>query len=243
MRRREQEMWFEEIYRETAPAVRRCARAFTRMHPALQDEMDDLVQETYIRMYKKYEELQNHEAVIKWLIVTLRNLFSNRVRVQQTKNRYVVWEIDRSKVFDNTFADVCAQVDAAIENEDMELLRKISNHIGEEKLELLQQYYLDKIPLKELADREGISPEAMKMRISRLRKKCSEILMIILLLEALLFRGYIHIRDEGYNSERTVEILLRAGSANDIAARNEQGQQQDGYESGEGVPVLSLSSE
>lgn len=214
--------WFEEIYQETAPVLMRCARAFVRVQPALKDEIDDLIQETYIRMYNKRAELQNHEAIIKWLVVTLRNLTSNRLRVQKTRNKHIAWEIDQDNIFDNVFADARQQVEAALDNDDLELLHRIAGHIGDDKLELLQQYYLDKVPLKELAEREGISPEAMKMRISRLRKKCTEVLFILLLLETLLLRGYIHKEDEGYDRQWTAEVLLRAGGAHDNAEGNEQ---------------------
>lgn len=220
MQDQERKDWFDEIYRETAPVLQRCARAFVRVHPALRDEIDDFIQETYIRMYNKYEDLQNHEAVNRWLVVTLKNLVSNRYRVQQTRDKHIGWEIDRDSAFDNVFADAREKVEEAIDNEDLELLHRIAMHIGEDKLELLQLYYLDKVPLKELAEREGISPEAMKMRISRLRKKCTEVLLIILLLEALLMRGYIHIEDEGYDREWVAEVLFRAGSPDDNTERN-----------------------
>lgn len=56
-------------------------------------------------------------------------------------------------------------------------MNKIAERLGADKLELISEYYLDKIPLSELAKRENISPDAMKMRIFRLRKKCIEVLI------------------------------------------------------------------
>lgn len=68
-------------------------------------------------------------------------------------------------------------VDHTFIKEDQEPLNKIAERLGADKLELISEYYLDKIPLSELAKRENISPDAMKMRIFRLRKKCIEVLI------------------------------------------------------------------
>lgn len=55
-------------------------------------------------------------------------------------------------------------------------MNKIAERLGADKLELISEYYLDKVPLSELAKQKNISPDAMKMRIFRLRKKCIEVL-------------------------------------------------------------------
>lgn len=204
--------WFDDVYTETYPTIRRCAFAFLKLYPDLKGEAEDLIQETYIRMFKMKDKLFMNDEVIKWLVVTLRNLVSNRVRVRGTANKYSRWDIDRDQVFENTYADPASSVDEIFMNEEESALRKIADHIGEDKLELLQEYYIDKVSLQELARREGISTDAMKMRISRLRKKCIEVLLILIMLNALLSHDSLHIGGGGNGDQSAAEILLRKGS-------------------------------
>lgn len=212
--------WFNSVYLETYPTVRRCAYAFLRLYPDLKDEADDLIQETYIRMFNNKDKLYANNEVAKWLVVTLRNLVFNRVRVRKTRIKHLQWEIDRDQVFENTYADPASSVDEAFLEDKQEQLQKIGDHIGCEKLELLQEYYLDKVSLKDLAEREGISQEAMKMRISRLRKKCIEVLTIFILINTLLFRGFIHKGGERHENQYAREVFLRAGSVGSLVERN-----------------------
>lgn len=97
-----------------------------------------------MRMFQEREELYEREEIIKWLVVTLRNLVSNRLRVRQTHRKHHVLNIDNDLIFENTSADPYSAVDQAIENEDQERLNRIADRIGQDKLELLSEYYLDK---------------------------------------------------------------------------------------------------
>ena len=235
------QQWFDKIYIDTLPDVRRCAYSFLKLYPDLKAEAEDLIQETYIRLFQDREELYGRDEIVKWLVVTLRNLISNRLRVRKTHYKYQVWNTDSESILENTFADPYTVVDQVFANEDQEKLEKIADHIGRDKLELLSEYYLDKTPLNELAERENISPEAMKMRISRLRKKCIEIFIIILLLETLLLRGFLHIGGEGHGNQCSEEVFFRTRGAYFVDGRNEQGDGSDGHETDRRVSVFSLS--
>lgn len=202
--------------------------------------MDDLIQETYMRMFQEREELYEREEIIKWLVVTLRNLVSNRLRVRQTHRKHHVLNIDNDLIFENTSADPYSAVDQAIENDDQERLNRIADRIGQDKLELLSEYYLDKVPLSVLAERENISSDAMKMRISRLRKKCIEVFIIIFLFDALLLRGFLHIGGEGHGNRCSEEVLFRTRCAYSVDGRDEQDNRPDGYDAGKGMLILSL---
>lgn len=234
------QQWFDKIYIETLPDVRRCAYSFLKLYPDLKNEAEDLIQETYMLMFKEREELYERDEIVKWLVVTLRNLISNRLRVRQTHFKHHVHDTDSNEILDHSIADPYAVVDQAFDSEDQEKLDKIADHIGQDKLELLYDYYLDKVPLSVLAERENISPDAMKMRISRLRKKCIEIFILILLLDALLLRGSLHIGGEGHGNQCSEEVLFRTRRAYFVDGRDKQGHRSDGYDAYQRVSVLSL---
>ena len=169
--------WFNRVYTETLPDVRRTAYAILKTYPDLKAEADDLMQETYLRMYRARERLYDRPKIIGWLIVTLKNLTSNRLRVRKTYMKYNVVNADRETLLEFRSSNQHINVDHTFIKEDQEPLNKIAERLGADKLELISEYYLDKIPLSELAKRENISPDAMKMRIFRLRKKCIEVLI------------------------------------------------------------------
>ena len=234
------QQWFDKIYIETLPDVRRCAYSFLKSYPDLKAEVDDLIQETYMRMFQDREKLYERDEIVKWLVVTLRNLVSNRLRVRQTHIKHHIWNTDNNEILDYSIADPYAVVDQAFISEDQEKLDKIADHIGQDKVELLFEYYLDKVPLTVLAERENTTPDAMKMRISRLRKKCIEIFILILLLDALLLRGSLHIGGEGHGNQCSEEVLFRTRWAYFVDGRDEQGHRPDGYDAYQRVSVLSL---
>ena len=57
------QQWFDRVYTETLPVVRRCAYAFLKSYPDLSAEADDLIQETYIRMFQAQEQLHSRGSV------------------------------------------------------------------------------------------------------------------------------------------------------------------------------------
>lgn len=233
--------WFDRVYTETLPDVRRIAYAILRFYPDLKGEADDLIQETYLRMYRAREQLYDRQEIIKWLVVTLKNLTSNRLRVRKTYIKHNIVNADKETLLEFCSSNQYENVDHAFIDEDQERLNKIAEQLGADKLELLSEYYLDKVPLSELAERENISTNAMKMRISRLRKKCVEILVAVLLLNMLLLKGYIYIRGEGHGNQYQQAILFRAGCAETADGRNEQNGRSDGYHINPGVLMLPIS--
>lgn len=233
--------WFDQVYAETIPDVRRIAYAILKSYPDLKADADDLIQETYLRMYRAREQLYNRPEMIKWLIVTLEHLTSNRLRVRKTYIKHNIVNADRETLLEFCSSNPYENVDHAFIDEDRKQLNKIAAQLGADKLELLSEYYLDKVPLAELAERENISPDAMKMRISRLRKKCIKILMAILFLNALLLKEFIHIRGEGHGNQYQPAILFRAGCAEAADGRDAQDGRSDGYHIDPGMLVLPIS--
>ena len=237
------QQWFDRVYTETLPVVRRCAYAFLKSYPDLSAEADDLIQETYIRMFQAQEQLHSRPEIIKWLIATLRNLVSIRLRVRKTRVKHHIMNTDNDTILEFYASNQYGDVDSAFVNEDQERLNKIAARLGADKLELLSEYYLDKVPLSVLAERENISTDAMKMRISRLHKKCMEILVVILLFHTLLSRGFLHIGGEGHGNQYQEEVLFRTRCADSTDGRDEQACRSDGYFPDHGMLIFSIPRE
>ena len=50
--------WFDEIYKATAPSVRRYAMSLHRAFPWLLDDPEDIVQEVYLCLYEKRDKIR-----------------------------------------------------------------------------------------------------------------------------------------------------------------------------------------
>ena len=166
MNDREYQEWYCKVYIETFPIVERAGRRLlAHFGCALMPELDDLVQDAYLVMYKKREKLVEHENITGWLIVALKYIILKRMRAWARRRDAVeklkqqVEAVARDLNFDD--------------QEDMEILRAA---LGEENFELLKAYHVDGVPVEELAARMGKSVGAVHTKLSRLRRRCYEIL-------------------------------------------------------------------
>ena len=62
-----------------------------------------------------------------------------------------------------------------LRSESLERLRRvIASRVGARGLAILEARYVEKVPVKELAARLGMSPAALKMQIFRWKKKLAK---------------------------------------------------------------------
>lgn len=166
MNDREYREWYCKVYIETFPTVERAGRRLlAHFCYALIPELDDLIQDVYLVMYKKREKLVDHENITGWLIVALKYVILKRMRAWARRRdaveklKFQVEAVSRDLNFDD--------------QEEMNILRAA---LGEENYELLKAYHVDGVPVEELAARVGKSVGAVHTRLSRLRKRCNDIL-------------------------------------------------------------------
>ncbi|MDO5388264.1 MAG: hypothetical protein Q4F63_03435, partial [Clostridia bacterium] len=57
---------------------------------------------------------------------------------------------------------------------EYEYLTEILSSLSDDKKDLYKWYYVDNIPMKEIAEREGIEYTALRMKYVRLRKEIKE---------------------------------------------------------------------
>jgi RNA polymerase sigma-70 factor (ECF subfamily) len=131
------------------------------------EERDEIVQETFLKLYERGGEVREAKALKAWLAVTARNLALDRIRRRARRRT------------DAVGADLDAlapagedALDSARRELELELVRELLDKIaaapGGETLKL---FYADGLTAKEIAARNGEAISTVTTRLSRLRQR------------------------------------------------------------------------
>lgn len=86
--------WFDEVYNETRWQLRNICVMLLCGYPELRSDVDDLIQDTYMQMYKKYDKLLSHENIGGWLVEALKRNARSLVREKAREKKRVIRSID-----------------------------------------------------------------------------------------------------------------------------------------------------
>ena len=172
--------WFEQVYRQYADFLFRVGRRF-QGPGGDEDALTDLMQEVFLLLWDRREELMQHPNIGGWLVEALkfriRGAHSKLTR-RSLRHAYSLDEEDAAPIADSTLspeqtAEISAHLDA------------IRELLGEENAKLFIAYVLEGRSARELAAQQGVSDSCIAMRIMRLKKKLAkhpEIFYILLLI-------------------------------------------------------------
>lgn len=125
-------------------------------------EAEDVYQETFLTYFKKEREFKSEEHRKAWLIkVTINN-----AKTLLMKRQYPD-EIDES-IADN---------DDPIKKEEAIDLRDAINKLKPEYKEAITLFYINDLPVREIAAVLGVTENTVKLRLTRARKKLKEFLV------------------------------------------------------------------
>lgn len=166
-------IWFEHVFNETKRAVVQAGKHSLRKYPLLQASLDDLIQDTYLELYKNYEKLLNHENITGWLVETMYRKARDRARRLYREMRRTAVPPEPDQVLERMCTnETDAPEQVYIRNENaQELHETLSQDIGEEGYRLLKSFYVDDVPLNTLANEAGTTPAALKMRFYRWKRR------------------------------------------------------------------------
>lgn len=150
---KKKEEYFQKLYEETYDELLRYVSKLYWYDAAM---VEDILQETYLILYRKITEVMYHENPAGWIKMTAKF-----VTYHALERNHAVEEILFREQADET-----ARPDKLLE--DYEELRQF---LTEEELVLVRRYYEEGYSLNELAQEYRISKPALKMRIHRVVKK------------------------------------------------------------------------
>lgn len=151
--RKKKEEYFQKLYEETYDELLRYVSKLYWYDAAM---VKDILQETYLILYRKITEVMRHENPTGWIKMTAK---------------YVTYHVlERNHAVEEILSQY--QADTAVSPEKLldeyEDLRKF---LTEKELKLIRRYYEEGYSLDELAQEYRISKPALKMRIHRVVKK------------------------------------------------------------------------
>jgi RNA polymerase sigma-70 factor (ECF subfamily) len=165
-------LWLSAVYQRYAKDVYNVIRFRLRSY-GLVDAADDLLQEVFLTALEKCEGLVSHPDIRRWLFLTASNKIMNHVGKKFTERRRVVKNAEPCAV--EQIPDLSAEsilnkiAEEEIDIDDM--IRRVKDGLSEPDRQLYAQAYEGKASPAELSEVYGISEVAVRMRISRLRKR------------------------------------------------------------------------
>jgi len=160
--RRGEDEAFRALYGAYRPAVLRLARAFARLDG---DEVEDVVQETFVRAFRSLRGLEQPAAFERWLMTIARNRAATLDARKQQARRSTDALREESPV-----AVPALPAGLRVERE-VAVVRQVVDELpdGPEK-ETVRLFYLEgQLSAREIADRLGVGKSAITMRLERFR--------------------------------------------------------------------------
>lgn len=129
----------------------------------------DITQESFIRLWKKREMIENHDSISGFLFAVAKNLQIDRYR----RNKIISFQ---EKMED----DSCGTTEQPINKDDLAYLRnRLRQALGQLPESLREAYTLFQVAersVKEIAEITGTSEANVKVRIHRAKEKLSNLL-------------------------------------------------------------------
>ncbi len=156
---------FRALYDRHRPAVFRLARGFAAFGP---DDVDDVVQETFVRAFRALARLEQRDRFGAWILAIARNRALSRLARARSAAELAD---DLEREVEVAAAGVSpADPDEAAE---LDAVRRIIADLpdGPEK-ETVRLFYVEgRLSAREIADRLGVGKSAITMRLERFRAK------------------------------------------------------------------------
>lgn len=165
---------FAEAALPLLPVVARVAYALTRE----QSEADDLVQETYLRAFRKWDKFEPGSDCRRWLLTVCRNAFRDRYRRERSTE--VVADVELESLAAAQLHNAARDAGVADVYSRMDLGPAISRAIAELDpvfREVVVLCDVEGFSYEEAADTIGVPIGTVRSRLYRARRTLQEALM------------------------------------------------------------------
>lgn len=154
---------FEGLYRHTRPLVARLLGSFVALDA---DEVEDVIQDTYVRAFRALPRLKDPSAFEPWLLSIARNRARSRLERQGQVRRL-------EESVDPPPESVPLVPEALQLERDMAAVRELIEGLpeGEEKRTVWLFYVEGELSAREIAERLGVGKSAVTMRLERFRAR------------------------------------------------------------------------
>lgn len=160
--------WFSEMYERNYALLYRVGRVFLGTGSAKEALIEDQIQETFVRAWQKRSSLQKHPNPDGWLVECFRNCLMNACKKQSREWRHHAFSVDAENAQPLADQTHLSPDDYARTKEQIDLLKRL---LGEKDADIFLRYCVYGEKASKIAAELNISDQALRMRISRLKKK------------------------------------------------------------------------
>jgi RNA polymerase sigma-70 factor (ECF subfamily) len=161
---------FSELYRRTRPLVARLLSGFSLLDP---DEVEDVIQESYVRAFRALPRLKEPAAFQAWLLSIARNRARTRLERKGPARRLDEEWVDPQP-------EAVPLIPEALQLErDLAVVRQLIDELpeGEEKRTVHLFYVEGQLSAREIAEQLGVGKSAVTMRLERFRARIKQELL------------------------------------------------------------------
>lgn len=157
---------FVALYQSQAPLLRR----FVQKRLFRADDVEDIVQQTFLRLHAVRESYRAGEPVRPWLCTIAANLVRDHLRKQQRRPE-VSYELSRHARFE-------PRAEPAEMVEPNHALEAAMEHLSEITQRIMEEHFAQDRPLVEIARELGENPATVRVRLHRGCRRLREQLAI-----------------------------------------------------------------
>lgn len=171
------EEWFEIVYRDNITLLEKMARSFVmkkmncdnQTYIRYADHVAGEIQESYMILWEKRENLYRHKNIVGWLYNTISNRLMHFIRNSINESKRSAFSMDNEEVpgdaiVNNTRQD--GEKDPLVMESYMDTLKRL---VGKQNAELYYGCKVERQSVKEMARYHGMTENAVWTRISRIQ--------------------------------------------------------------------------
>jgi DNA-directed RNA polymerase specialized sigma24 family protein len=171
------DLWVEKVCEENYEDLYIAGlRYLLRTNPKDIIFLPDDIQEVYLLLCRKKEKLIRHPNITGWLVKTMMKVMSDREGKARKESARIAFSMDDEVMLHKSQSMFEAGSDPLeiMLKKSQDEMPEMEKEIGRENLQLLQAYYEEKKTSEELAGKMQMDGAALRMRISRLKKKIKD---------------------------------------------------------------------
>lgn len=131
-----------------------------------EQEVEDVIQDTMLRVYNKFDTYDNKYAISTWLYTVANSVLNNHFR---SKSRQPALSYAK-ELYDNEHTESFdSPENILISNEQKDIINKTLNKLSKDFLEVYQLKDVEGKSLKEISEQLGIPTNTVKSRLKRAR--------------------------------------------------------------------------
>lgn len=163
MKKEKKDQKFEQFYNATYKEINNYIKLLYRCKP---EETCDFLQDVYLTAYEKFEIVSKHQNPIGWMKVTARNKYLQYFRKKSLTEKL---SIDQ----------YCFYKELSLEDDySFLLLEDLKKILSIDEYEMFLTYVQGYFSSKELANIKRVSDQAIRSKLSRIRKRLQKYLLL-----------------------------------------------------------------